>query len=232
MSWTKRIFSQLVCVCALAQAACAAPNSYFHLSAEAFRLVGGDPAQCFLTTTSDPMFQNASPPGGYEWVMGDPAGMGTNCIIRAVFFMPFSSTSGDLVPKIFAADGTNTPNRYCYKTHFEFARTSQNAVSSVAGYPYLTGGQCAGDPLTTGEVTVVGRSSAFADQEFSVDVPHSCLVQGPAAASACVGTNCRGLEGAYFVERCQCGVDPACGAGTDAGNTSLFEGSSVGYTTP
>lgn len=214
-----------------------AGTSYFHVPPEAFQLAGGDSTKCYLTTTANASFQNASPPGNYEWVMGDPADMGTNCIIKATVFMPTSALNGALQQTVFEADGSATSNKYCYKNHFEFANTAQNAGSTVAGWAYLTGGQCSSNTLTTGVSSVVGRNSAFADQAIysGAAIPGiaaSCLVSGPSTATACTGTTCNGMKGNYFVERCQCGVDANCLTGTDAGGNSLFEGASVGYTTP
>jgi hypothetical protein len=185
--------------------------------------------------TSDASWQNVAGADRYQWVMTSPVSA-TNCILMAEFTMPKTNTAAHVWSFIDLADGASTTDKVCFKNHYEFANNKQAAGSNVAGWPYLSGSQCSGSGATFGSTTFTGAGAAFTEQTIQSNTTTGCLVSGPTTSTDCTGTACNGLKGAYFIERCQCGVDSGCGTATDAGSTgtglSLFQGAHVLWTSP
>ena len=207
-----------------------AGNSYFHLPPTAFRLVRGDPSNCFTTTTDNVTYGQGAVGSNPEWVMGTPVGM-TNCLIAAPFTMPSTNTLPTINTLMHNADGTSTANKYCYKTRYEVGNDWQTAGGNVKqGWANLDG-QVGTASLTT----FTGKSSAYYnDQIQGTATPVTARLVSSAAESAdCTGVACSTLPGVLFIERCECGGEGGtCGSATDAGGQHFFEGVSIYWTSP
>ena len=201
--------------------------SRFHIPSTAFRLVRGDPANCFMTTTDNVAVGQGALGSQPEWVMGTPVGQ-TDCVIATPFTMPLSNTSiaGVIGVTIYAADGTSTGSNYCYKSRFEIGDNTQRKGSLAQGWANINGtwGK-------TAAVTFTGTGNTFMDQKADIAPIIPALVSGPVTAVDCSGSTCNGLAGVLYIERCECG-SAFCGTAPDAGGKHFLQNVDTYWTSP
>ena len=222
-----RVIAALALLSVMGQPAWAG-NSYFHLPPSAFRLIRGDPANCFPTTTDNVTVGQGASGSNPEWVMGTPVGQ-TNCVIGAPFTMPTSNLGPTVQVVLFAADGQTTANKYCYKTRLEVGNNWQLiGGASAQGWANLDGS--VSTPIVT---TFTGKSGAFVDQTMTSAPMTGRLISNSTTSLNCPSTGCNGLPGILFIERCECGGESGtCGSASDAGGGHFFEGASVFWPSP
>jgi len=203
----------------------AAGVGHYYIPASAFRVYepADKPASCKISTFTGEFRTAANAPDRSLFTFST-AQSATNCLMYTEIWYPEShvDSSVTFTPKLYITEGESTKaNTACFKVTYSVA------ASPTTSAWYSTPSAAA--TAVTGSYAMTGTADAEGTISFSSMTPYR--VTGAGGAN-CSGTNCENLPGILLIERCECGQDAGCPAGTDSADEVHGFGFDLSWVTP